>query len=341
METIRSYIDSMFSVFEETDAVSKLREDITASMEDKYYELKAEGKSENEAIGTVIAEFGNIDELAQELGIKRKDKQCNTKPQKSIPTLPEAETRNFLSDKKKNALFIALGVFLCIAAPGLMIATAAMPVVSVENNGFAIEMAYSLSDRNMALAFTLLFALIAAAVALFIISGMRSAKYNYLEKEYELDQMTENAVRQDRERFMPKYRAFIAIGVVLCVVSPLAVIVPAFAIPTYMSYIGVCVGLMLLIVAAGVFLLVYGGYISSSYKFILQEEDYEVSKKRASEEKGTKRFLAVFWAAVPVIYLIVSFATGAWHMTWLIWPIAGVVDAVIVNLKANKGKEPA
>ena len=30
-------------------------------MEDKYTELKNEGKSENEAVGTVIAEFGNLD----------------------------------------------------------------------------------------------------------------------------------------------------------------------------------------------------------------------------------------------------------------------------------------
>ena len=39
-------------------------------MEDKYTELIEEGRSENEAIGTVIAEFGNLEELAQDLGIE-------------------------------------------------------------------------------------------------------------------------------------------------------------------------------------------------------------------------------------------------------------------------------
>lgn len=38
-------------------------------MEDKYSELIADGKSENEVIGTIIAEFGNLDELAESLGI--------------------------------------------------------------------------------------------------------------------------------------------------------------------------------------------------------------------------------------------------------------------------------
>ena len=39
-------------------------------MEDKYNELLAEGKSDNEAVGIVIAEFGNLDEVAEELGIR-------------------------------------------------------------------------------------------------------------------------------------------------------------------------------------------------------------------------------------------------------------------------------
>ena len=38
-------------------------------MEDKYNELIAEGKMDNEATGIVISEFGNLEELAEELGI--------------------------------------------------------------------------------------------------------------------------------------------------------------------------------------------------------------------------------------------------------------------------------
>ncbi len=38
-------------------------------MEDKYTELIKDGKTENEAVGIVISEFGNLDELAEELGI--------------------------------------------------------------------------------------------------------------------------------------------------------------------------------------------------------------------------------------------------------------------------------
>ncbi len=70
METIRIYIDNMFMALPKTEQVLKAKTDLLEMMEDKYTALKAEGKSENEAVGHVISEFGNIDELTSELGIE-------------------------------------------------------------------------------------------------------------------------------------------------------------------------------------------------------------------------------------------------------------------------------
>lgn len=69
MDTIRGYLNNMFNSLPRTEQTFKLKQDLLASMEEKYYELKKEGKSENEAVGIVISEFGNIDELIDELGI--------------------------------------------------------------------------------------------------------------------------------------------------------------------------------------------------------------------------------------------------------------------------------
>jgi len=69
METIRIYLENMFSRLPRTPEIIKLENDMLRTMEDKYEELKMEGKSENEAIGIVISEFGNIDELIDELGL--------------------------------------------------------------------------------------------------------------------------------------------------------------------------------------------------------------------------------------------------------------------------------
>ena len=70
METIRNYLNAMFAGLPDTPEVRRAYEELAAMMEDKYTELIEEGRSENEAIGTVIAEFGNLEELAQDLGIE-------------------------------------------------------------------------------------------------------------------------------------------------------------------------------------------------------------------------------------------------------------------------------
>ena len=69
METIRTYLENLFAQLPETPELVRLRDDMLRTMEDKYEELKSEGKSENEAVGIVISEFGNIDELLAELDL--------------------------------------------------------------------------------------------------------------------------------------------------------------------------------------------------------------------------------------------------------------------------------
>ena len=60
----------MFAGLPDTPEVRRAYEELAAMMEDKYTELIEEGLSENEAVGTVISEFGNLEELAQTLGIE-------------------------------------------------------------------------------------------------------------------------------------------------------------------------------------------------------------------------------------------------------------------------------
>lgn len=70
METIRNYLNAMFAGLPDTPEVRRAYIELAAMMEDKYTELMEEGLSENEAVGRVISEFGNLEELAQTLGIE-------------------------------------------------------------------------------------------------------------------------------------------------------------------------------------------------------------------------------------------------------------------------------
>ena len=79
METIRNYLETMFANMPNTPEVRRAKDELLQMMEDKYNELIAEGVNENAAVGTVISEFGNLDELAEDLGLKKEVDEVNNR----------------------------------------------------------------------------------------------------------------------------------------------------------------------------------------------------------------------------------------------------------------------
>ena len=64
-------------------------------------------------------------------------------------------------------------------------------------------------------------------------------------------------------------------------------------------------------------------------------EPYVKDVENNSPDRSTKRgklyasILELFWLLVTVLYLGISFLTGAWHITWLIWIIAAIIEKAI------------
>ncbi|MGO2519211.1 MAG: permease prefix domain 1-containing protein [Microbacterium sp.] len=69
MNVIIDYLETMFSAYPQTPRLLEAKTELRAMMEDAYAELIRSGATANEAVGRVITDFGNLDELAIELGI--------------------------------------------------------------------------------------------------------------------------------------------------------------------------------------------------------------------------------------------------------------------------------
>lgn len=69
MNAITAYLDTMFSAYPQTPRLLEAKTELHGMMEDTYTSLRAQGISENEAIGEVIRDFGNLEEIAPALGI--------------------------------------------------------------------------------------------------------------------------------------------------------------------------------------------------------------------------------------------------------------------------------
>lgn len=112
MEVIRNYVEALFSSLPKRQDIVQMKLEMLENLEEKYNALLAEGKSEHEAAGAVIASIGTIDELRAGLGLPA-DAPAPTDPLTADPAL----VAEFKSFKEKMGVAIAVAVALFILAP--------------------------------------------------------------------------------------------------------------------------------------------------------------------------------------------------------------------------------
>ncbi|MBP5597379.1 MAG: hypothetical protein J6Y02_18530 [Pseudobutyrivibrio sp.] len=322
METIKSYLEAMFANMPNTPEVKKAKDELFSMMEDKYNELIADGVNENTAVGTVISEFGNLDELAESLGLEKEVEEVHEREQE-IPRrfVSMEEVYDFIASRKKSGLFVGLGVMLCI--------------VSVCGPIITDEIYYlSNADKYGVLA---MFMCIAVAIGLFVFNGLTGKDWDFLKKQpCQIDMATANMVKEKRKDFKITRAWMHTVGILLC----------AFCwLPCAMMDNEVCPVLLFFSIGIGVLLLVYSSYVYSGYETILSLNDQNTISGRYGKEEDVeyvndkaKVIMEVYWSTVTCIYLIISFITFRWDITWLIWPI-GVVINKILKLTLTKEED--
>ena len=324
METIKNYLESMFRNLPNTNEVLKAKNELLQMMEDKYAELRREGKSENEAVATVISEFGNLDEVAASLGIKDVLNNGN-KEEQTKRNLTLDEVKEYLSDFFNSILFKAIGIALFISCP--------VPTILFGD----------LFERHETTGIVLMFVLIAFAIACMIIPRARMESWGFLRREpCSISPATTDYVSDQKKKFKNTYTAMNTAGIIVCVLSFLpAIIIDDYATQINESWSGI---LFLALVAVGVALIVYSSRRYRAYQRILSINSEntiggtytrERDKEPYYNNKTMRAVMSVYWPSVTCIYLAYSFLTFQWWISWIIWPIAGVVHRLIVNLNSE------
>ncbi len=306
METIRNYIDNMFAGLPKTARVDDLKNNILSNMEEKYNELKSQGKSENEAIGIVISEFGNIDELIHELGLRKEESDP------SIPLVTAEEVETYLTVKRTMGVQIGLGVFLCILSPAMLLL---LSNIMGNLNIFSGD-----ADNGSIIGLIILFIFVAIAVAIFIFSGMNFDRYKYMENGVRLPSSVEADLKQRYDSYTPVFYRNLILGVCMIVLSPIAIFVTSM-LNDVADEIGVVI--LLCIVATSVFLFITSGTIRESFERMLQIRDYTPAKKK--EDKVIGAVASIVWPIAVVIFLISGLVYNKWNICWIIFPVTGIL----------------
>ncbi len=228
------------------------------------------------------------------------------------------EATRYMQETERAAWSTATGVAVCIVSPIILLILAA----GADSGVFPIK-------ANMAsgLGVACLLALIACAVMLFISTGSRMKKYEYLEMELlDLEYGIAGIVETKKENFAETYKRSIALGVGLCILS----VVPLFLAIAFTEedlVLTAMICILLLLVASGVLLLVRAVIIQESYEKLLEEGDYTPEKKVMA--KKNENLSTAYWCCALAIYLLWSFLSMDWHITWIVWPVAGVLYGAV------------
>lgn len=329
METIIVYLDNMFASLPKTREVMQLKQELLSGMEDKYLELKRAGKSENEAIGIVISEFGNIEELTAELGIESAKSQPEPFLYESN-LLTEEEVYAYTVARKSTGFWTGLGVALCIAGVALLLVF----IKLLEH--YTVMSGNGSMDIGVTLGLIAMFILITVAIGMFIYSGMKLNRFKYLEQGFQLPYSLKLEVQRSQSLFAPTYRFSLIMGVCLCVLSP-ALIIGTVFVNEELTIYGVAA--LLLMIAMAVFLFVYYGNIHGAYAKLL--EDQYVAAREKEEERVMGAVGAIIWPLTVVVFLITGFVFNLWHINWIVFPVVGILHGMLSNIYQSANRKKA
>lgn len=127
----------------------------------------------------------------------------------------------------------------------------------------------------------------------------------------------QNIIEAKQEDKKGKFARNIAIAVALYIISLVAIIGTS---TIGQEILGVCLFFTIIAIATGI--IIYSSIVYSKEK----EQKPEKEKKRDEVSKAVTDIIGLIGV---VIYFLLSFTTGAWHITWIIFLIIGVCNSIV------------
>ena len=254
------------------------------------------------------------DELEEEEYAPSQMQENESESDRSVHKVTMEMANEYLQIIDWSAGKTAFATVLCILSPIVLLMLGAMS--EMPN--------YHISENAAAgIGICVLIVLIAIAVTIFILCGMKTKKYEFMEKEdIETAYGVSGMVKEKRDAYHSMYVTQLVIGIACCICS----VIPLFgtlAVSESDFYMVSAVCMLLALVAIGTYFIVRSAAKMNAMNQLLEEEDYTRQKKH--ENKKMSGPVTVYWLIATAIYLAWSFTTNDWDRTWIIWPVVGVL----------------
>ena len=262
----------------------------------------------------VTTDYLSKDELEEEEYAPSQMHENESERDRSVHKVTMEMANEYLQIIDWSAGKTAFATMLCILSPIVLLMLGAMS--EMPN--------YHISENAAAgIGICVLIVLIAIAVTIFILCGMKTKKYEFMEKEdIETVYGVSGMVKEKRDAYHSMYVTQLVIGIACCICS----VIPLFgtlAVSESDFYMVSAVCMLLALVAIGTYFIVRSAAKMNAMNQLLEEEDYTRQKKH--ENKKMSGPVMVYWLIATAIYLAWSFTTNDWDRTWIIWPVVGVL----------------
>ena len=139
-------------------------------------------------------------------------------------------------------------------------------------------------------------------------------EFNYLEGN--------NQIAKEYLAFRKKFALGISAGVSLGVLSVIAQLILSAYMGELFANIVFLLGIMF-----SVGIIIYFGILNVSYKSIVFKQEVVKKKKGVADKLSS-----VIMCSATIIFLVAGFLYHAWHPTWLVFPVSGLICSILESL---------
>jgi transcriptional regulator with XRE-family HTH domain len=313
------------------DKISKLRKQIGWSQEELAEKMNVSRQSVSKwESASSIPDMNKIIRLSEIFSVST-DYLLKDEIETSETNVDEVEedvvkinlktAREFVQSKIKTSKVIAIAVLIFIYS--------AIPLFSFialsESGRFGLT-------ENVAVGIGLVSTLILVAIG--VVIAISSGQYKehfelFEENDIELEYGVEGIFKDELKSYKGTYTRNLSISITLFILAAVPLIMSGLLdAPSWISTMMLC--LTIFIVGIGVYILIPAASRYNAYNCILGKGEYSPTKKQLA--KKSERIGSFYWPLVTAGYLGWSFLSMDWHITWIVWPIAGVLFPAIIGL---------
>ena len=352
MDTIDNFLDAMFAPYPASTRLADAKAELRAMMEDAYADAIASGMTHNEAVGRVITDFGNLQEIAPVLGIADDLSVAEAAPQPgagadgaeapSRPrvTLPEAQ--ELAEARRRGAAGLGLGV--------AMLVSTGIPLFALQGLAEVGLVPFN-DDTATFLALVVDLPLVALGVIMLLSRSRLFANVKHLVNlEFTTDPIvTAWAARLRMEHEDHRMRCLgIAVGLWICAALPLAGVqalppigigmaVPAGADNGTLNggdLSELALALSVALVALGLWIFLPANWAAQTQQTLIRQGrqgyDYDQEDYR---DPVIGIVASVYWPCVVGAYFVWGAVFDQWDKSWVLFPVAGLLFGVFAAVR--------